>query len=84
MKKLILLCIAALLMLTLCSCGNYDLFDTNYTYDYAIVSFPDGSTKTIEIAQWTDYEGEQIQIIAKDGTVYLLNSVNCILVNEPD
>lgn len=84
MKKLVLFGLAALLMLTLCSCGNYDLFDTNYTYDYAIISFPDGSVQTIEIEQWTDYEGEQIQIIAKDGTVYLLSTVNCILVNEPD
>lgn len=84
MKKFALLCLAALLTLMLCSCGNYDLFDTNYTYDYAIVSFPDGSVKTIDIEQWTDYEGEQIQIIAKDGTVYLLSTVNCILVNEPD
>lgn len=84
MKKLVLFGLAALLMLMLCSCGNYDLFDTNYTYDYAIISFPDGSVQTIEIEQWTDYEGEQIQIIAKDGTVYLLSTVNCILVNEPD
>lgn len=84
MKKLVLLVLTAVLAVTLCSCGNMDMFDTNYTYDYAIVSFPDGSVQTIEIDQWTDYEGEQIQIIAKDGTIYLVNSVNCILINEPD
>lgn len=84
MKKLVLLVLTALLAVMLCSCGNMDMFDTNYTYDYAIVSFPDGSVQTIEIDQWTDYEGEQIQIIAKDGTIYLVNSVNCILINEPD
>ena len=82
MKKLILLCLVALLALMLCSCGNYDLFDTNYTYDYAIVSFPDGSAKTIEIAQWTDYEGEQIQIKTEDGNTYVFHSSKCVLASE--
>lgn len=84
MKKIIACFIAGLMALCLVSCGNYDTFDTVYTYDYAIVSFPDGEVKKIEIDKWSDYEGEQIQIIAKDGTVYLVNSNNCILVKEPE
>lgn len=75
----VILMIALMFVLTAC---NKDLFDTNYTYDYAVVSFPDGTVEKIEIEQWTDYEGEQIQIIAKDGTVYLVSSFNCILVND--
>ena len=83
-KKIITALILAGLILANCtSCdGNKDMWDTNYSYDYAIVAFPNGETKTIEIKKWCDYEGEQIQIIAKDGTVYLVNSVNCVLVNE--
>ena len=84
MKKLFALVLTALMLLSLTACGNYDVFDTVYTYDYAIVTFPDGSTQTIELAQWADYEGEQIQLTAKDGTVYLVNSVNCVLVKKPD
>ncbi|MBQ7335268.1 MAG: hypothetical protein IJW92_02195 [Clostridia bacterium] len=85
MKKWIALILATLLLaLTLASCGNYDYFDTNYTFDYAIVSFPDGSVETIPLKSWTDYEGEQIQLIAEDGRILLVNSVNCILVNDPD
>ena len=42
--------------------------------------FPDGKTQTIEIVQWKDYDAtEQIQIWAKDGTVYLISSVNTVL-----
>ena len=83
--KLCALLLAALCCLAaLTACGNMAVFDTTYTFDYAIVAFPDGSTKTIEIKSWTDYEGEQIQIEATDGTVYLVNSVNCILVSEKD
>ena len=83
MKKWLsaLLC-GLLIALTLSSCGNYDMFDTNYTFDYAIIAFPDGTSKKVEIKTWTDYEGEQIQIEDVDGNIYLVNSVNCVLVNE--
>lgn len=84
MKKIFALVLAGLMLISLTACGNYDMFDTVYTYDYAIVSFPDGTVETIELEQWTDYEGEQIQITAKDGTVYLVNSVNCVLVKKGD
>ncbi|MBP3332542.1 MAG: hypothetical protein IKM18_01030 [Clostridia bacterium] len=84
MKKIYAIILAAVMLVSLSACGNYDAFDTVYTYDYAIVSFPDGTTQTIELEQWTDYEGEQIQITAKDGTVYLVNSVNCVLVKKSD
>lgn len=71
------------MMLALTACGNRDMFDTVYTYNYAIVGFLDGRTEKISVKQWRDYEdGEQIQITAKDGTVYLVNSVNCILIRE--
>lgn len=81
-KKITIGILAILLCLGLCSCGNKDLFDTNYTYNIAIIAWPDGAVKTIEIKQWTDYDGEQIQIIGKDGNVYLVSSYNCILIKE--
>lgn len=83
MKKTVILIVIILIMsLVLVGCGNKDMFDTVRTYDYALVSFPDGTSEKIEIKQWRDYEdGEQIQIIAKDGNIYLVNSVNCVLVN---
>ncbi len=87
MKKLIASLSAAIVLLAtllcLASCGNMQVFDTTYRFDYAIVKFPDGSCQKIEIKSWTDYEdGEQLQITAMDGTTYLVNSVNCVLVSE--
>lgn len=84
MKKKIIAGICSIFScLLLCSCGNKDMFDTNYTYDTAIISWPDGTIKTIEIKQWTDYEdGEQFQIVAEDGTIYLVSSYNCVLIKE--
>lgn len=65
----------------LTGCGNMDMFDTNYTYTKAITYI--GNEKLeIQIKQWCDYEGEQIQIIGEDGKTYLLSSFNTILIKE--
>lgn len=80
MKKRIIIAIAAL-----CSCAtmltgcNYDLIDTNYSYDKAVITL-NGKTIVVDVDKWTDYEGEQLQIITKDGTVILTSSYNCILL----
>ena len=82
MKKIIALIITIMLAsCVLVGCGNYDMFDTNYTYDTAIIEMPGGEVVTVAIKQWCDYEGEQIQIIAEDGTVYLTSTQKCILLN---
>ena len=48
MKKLIVgIGIAA----TMCGCGNRDMFDTNLTFDTALVHWPDGTVKKIQIKQ---------------------------------
>ena len=79
MKKLL---ISAALALGLVGCGNLDMLDTNFTYHYAITKWPDGTVKKIEIKQWADYEGEQIQIISTDGNIYLLSMNNTVLVRD--
>ena len=92
MKKIIVITAmaAALLTALLCSCnyntasafGNYAMLDTKYHFDYAMIAFPDGTTETVEIRNWMDFEGEQIQITDVMGNTYVVNSVNCVLVAE--
>ena len=84
MKKILLATLLVACMVLFAACGNYDLCDIEYTFDKAIVKFPDGTIETLEIKNWTDYDGEQLQITTKDGTVYMFNSVNCVLVKEAD
>lgn len=84
MKKIIqiiiILVIAAAGLFILTGC-NKQIIDTTYTYNKAIVYL--GNEKLeIEIKKWNDYEGEQIQIVAKDGTVYLVSMNNTILIKE--
>lgn len=78
-KKLLAgFCVAAVL---LAGC-NKSIIDYQYKFDVAIIEMPGGTVERIDIATWNDYEGEQIQVIAKDGTVYLVSSVNCVLMKE--
>ena len=88
MKKKILIPSAILsvlaIILTICTgCGNKTVFDTNYTFDKANI-YLNGEWKTIDIKEWDDYEGEQLQIIDTDGRIYLTSSYNCILIKEPE
>jgi len=61
--------------------GNKTAIDMKYNYEKAIVNL-NGEKLEIEVNSWTDYDGEQIQIIAKDGTVYLVSSFNTILIGK--
>lgn len=86
MKKLKILLLGIMILgglLLLAGCGNYDHWDTEYTFDRAIVILNDGTKMEIEIEQWRDYEdGEQIQIKGKDGKTYLVSSFNTILIKD--
>jgi hypothetical protein len=95
MKKLLFILLAFLflifILLAIPSCGNRNAGEfwtdglTVNTFDYAIVRFPDGTIKTIAIKSWSDYsDGEQILIQTYSDEYYLINSFNCILVQEGD
>jgi hypothetical protein len=83
MKKILtVILLAVTLGLSLVSC-NYDIIDTQYSYDTAIITLHDGERIEVAIKSWRDYEdGEQLQITATDGTVYLVSSYNCILIDK--
>lgn len=81
------LCIAlmvAVLVVIVCMCSgcNQTLIDTVYRYDRAIIEMPGGEVIEVEIKSWSDYDGEQLQIISTDGTVYLVSSFNCVLIQD--
>ena len=65
-------------------CGNQQLLDTEYTYNKAIIGFPDGSVKEVEVKKWNDYDDSSIQIIGKDGKVYLTDLKNVVLLKEDE
>ena len=79
MKKLIA---GIAIAIAACGCGNLDILDTNFTYDVALVKWPDGTMKEIQVKQWSHYEGEQVQVIGKDGAIYLISMNNAVLIRK--
>ena len=79
MKKLVA---GIAIAIAACGCGNLDILDTNFTYDVALVKWPDGTVKEIQVKQWSDYEGEQVQVIGKDGAIYLISMNNAVLIRK--
>lgn len=82
-KKLVFFTLLGGSLVLFSACGNKQLFDTTYTFNYAMVKLPDGSVKKGKVETWDDYEGEQLQIKFTDGTTVLVNSTNAVLSVKP-
>lgn len=82
MKKIfaILAILAIITVISLTGC-NKQMIDTSFSFNKAKIYIGD-EVISIDVKSWNDYEGEQLQIISKDGTVYLTNSTNVILIKE--
>ena len=82
MKKKFIIAVLIASCLTLGGCGNKDLFDTVYNYDYAIIQLPNGEIIEGKVEKWIDYEdGDQLQITI-DGVIYLVHSNNVSLMKK--
>ena len=88
MKKNIGIILAGIIScIALCGC-NKDMINTNYTFNKAYISVGSSGGMVImevEVKQWRDYEdGDQIQITAEDGTVYLTSANNVVLIKTTE
>jgi hypothetical protein len=77
-KKFLALAVICTLLLTGC---NYQIYDTTYKFDRAIISLPNGEIVEGKVDAWKDYEGDQIQVKI-DGKTYLVHSSNVVLISE--
>ena len=82
MKKVLCGLLISSLGVLAVGCGNQQLLDTEYTYNKAIIGFPNGSCKEVEVKKWNDDDDTSIQIIGKDGKVYLTDLKNVVLLKE--
>lgn len=79
MKKAVAFIIAAVSAFALTGC-NYDVIDTTYRYERAVIELPDGEIINGEVQSWRDYEdGDQIQVKI-DGVTYLVHSSDVVLI----
>lgn len=68
--------------LTGCAC-NKQIMDFKYEFNKAIIVH-DNCATIIDVKKWCDYEGEQIQIITKDGTIIITSTFDTKLINDID
>lgn len=60
---------------------NKDLFDLNYTYNYAFIKSEEGLV-IAEVDQWKDYSDDKIQITLTNGTIILKDVEDVKLINS--
>lgn len=85
MKKIIVLFILTALLLVGCtdcarmSSDTYDLWDTQYDFNYAYVLLPSGTVEGY-IKSWRDFaDGDQLQVEFTNGDTYLAHGSVIIL-----
>lgn len=64
------------------SCGNRNLIDTTYRYEYAYIRLPNGEAVEGKVKSWDDYEDSDMLQVEIDEKVYLTYSSNVVLVSE--
>ena len=78
-KRLFVLAVFLGLLITGC---NRQIVDLNYKYVRAIIKLPDGEVISGEVESWRDYaDGDQLQVNI-EGTLYLVHSMNCVLIQD--
>ena len=81
MKKIKALILAVLTVMVLSGC-NKQMVDLTYSYEYAIISLPNGEIVEGKVSSWTDFQdGDQIQVKI-DGKSYLVHSSNIVLISD--
>lgn len=79
MKKIFLMGSLIAICLILATGCNKQLWDTEYTFNYAYCYYDSEKPLKLEVKKWSDYEGDQLQIISKDGNTYLVTASRCML-----
>lgn len=80
MKKVIAITIIVSILLALTAC-NYRMIDSHWEFNYAYITFPDGSVKEVEVEQWTE-DSQSVTIEASDGQVYSVSYYHVMMTKE--
>lgn len=73
--------LAAIMVLSLAGCGNMQIFDTTYNFNYGYVALPNGEVIEGKVTSWVDYsESDMVQVVI-NGKTYLTFSSNVVLVS---
>lgn len=84
MKK-ILAAVVIMVMMVMVSmvggCGNTQIIDTKWSFDTAVITMGN-EVKTVKVDKWKDYEDGVVQIVDKEGNVYMTSYTNLVLIQN--
>lgn len=80
MKRKLLFGLIGVMCIGLVGCDR-SVIDTTYKFDKAIINIK-GEYIEVEIKSWKDYDDTSVRITSKDGTVYLTDIKNVVLIKE--
>jgi len=80
MKKIIAVLFILIFAIFLTGCGNRQVIDTTFRFDYATIYSPGGEIIAQgKVQSWTDFEnGDQLQVKI-DGVTYFTHATNVVL-----
>ena len=81
-KIILIVLVLAVGLFVVSACGNRQVgFDTAQSFNKAYVKLGD-EWQTVTVKAWRDFDnGDEVQIVASDGTIYLTHYSNMILVS---
>ena len=83
MKRILCLLLVALMVATIfCACGNMQMLDTTYFYEYAYIALPNGEVIEGAVSSWKDYDSGDVVQVVIDGKTYLTHYENVVLISD--
>ena len=81
--KIIMAFAVMLTAMTVFTSCNQGIVDLHLKFERAIIKLPNGDVLDVKIRKWYDYQNsDQIQVVTKDGEVYLVHSANIALIHD--
>ena len=80
-KGLLILFVTSTIVLA--GCGNRQIIDTKWTFTKAKIAIGNEMIE-VNVKSWKDYDNgdTSIQVVAEDGTVYLTDKKNVLLIGK--
>ena len=81
--KIIMALVVMLTAMAVFKSCNQGIVDLHLKFERAIIKLPNGDVLDMKIRKWYDYQNsDQIQVVTKDGEVYLVHSANIALIHD--
>ena len=80
-KKMLAGLMMGLALLMCCGWGNWQIVDTTWNYNYAILELPDGRIVEGDVQSWKDYENSDSIQVKIDDITYYTHLSNAVLMN---